>query len=171
MERALIAYKFLAAGAVGPFSGFRWRADEWVDAGGSDPCRRGIHACRPRDLPIWLDDELWEIELQGEIEQRERKVVAPRGRLTKRIDAWTPALAHEFGRSCARRTRKRVGFLPHLGGYAADVDHFVAAGRIPIAGFAAARAAERVAGPAAYDEERRTQAAWLSDRLDLGQRV
>jgi len=163
----VIAYKFLAPGAVGPFSGFRWQPQQWAEASGTDPCRSGIHACRLRDLPIWLDAELWEIELDGSIDERDRKIVAPRGRLTRRIDAWTPAAAREFGHFCARRTRRRVGFLPHLGGYAGDVERFVAEGRIPIAGFAAARAAERAAGPAAYDEERRAQAAWLCDRLGL----
>ena len=37
----------------------------------------------------------------------------------------------------------------------------------PIAGFAAARAAERRDGPAAYDDERGVQAAWLAARLQL----
>ena len=39
---------------------------------------------------------------------------------------------------------------------------------LPLAAFAAARAAELRDGPAAYDEERRLQALWLSDRLGLG---
>ena len=48
-----------------------------------------------------------------------------------------------------------------------DVDRFVAADRIPIAGFAAARAAELRDGPAAYEEERLLQGAWLAERLGL----
>jgi hypothetical protein len=55
-----------------------------------------------------------------------------------------------------------------LAGFVADVDRFVAAGRIPIAGFAAARAAELRDGPAAYARERSVQAAWLAERLGLG---
>ncbi len=62
---------------------------------------------------------------------------------------------------------ERVGFLPVLSGYVADVDRFVAQRRIPIAGFAAARAAERRDGPAAYEQERRVQAVWLAGRLEL----
>jgi hypothetical protein len=54
-----------------------------------------------------------------------------------------------------------------LSGYVGDVDRFVAQRRIPIAGFAAARAAERRDGPAAYGEERGAQAAWLAERLQL----
>jgi hypothetical protein len=163
----VIAYKFLDDGAVGPFTGFRWPVDEWVEADGVDLCSEGIHACRVRDLPMWLGRELWEIELDGDVVEQESKLVAARGRLTRRIDEWTDEVAHEFGRFCARRTRERVGFLPVLSGYVGDVDRFVAQRRIPIAGFAAARAAERRDGPAAYEEERGVQAAWLAERLQL----
>ncbi len=167
MEPGVIAYKFLDEGGVGPFTGFRWPVAEWVDAAGVDPCREGIHACRVQDLPLWLGRELWEIDLEGEVVEQERKLVAPRGRLARRIDAWNDDVAYEFGRFCARRTRERVGFLPVLSGYVADVDRFVAQRRIPIAGFAAARAAERRDGPAAYEQERRVQAVWLAGRLEL----
>jgi len=167
LERGLIAHKFLATGAVGPFTGFRWQPDVWVDAEVAAPCRQGIHACRPEHLPLWLDSELWEIELEGEIVAGERKLVAQRGRLTERVAEWTPGLAAEFGRFCARRTRRRVGFLPILGGFVFDVDRLVAQGRIPLAAFAAARAAELRDGPAAYGAERLAQASWLADRLGL----
>jgi hypothetical protein len=167
----LIAYKFLEVGSIGRFTGFRWTADTWIEAKATDPCRAGIHACRVRDLPIWLDDELWEIELGGEVVHGDRKIVATRGRLTNRIERWTPDLAYEFGRYCAKRTRERVGFLPFLSGFVADVDRFVAQNRIAIAGFAAARAAELRDGPAAYEAERSAQAAWLADRLGLEQSV
>jgi hypothetical protein len=167
VARKLIAYKFLGPGTVGRFSGFRWRSGEWVDADRSERCRYGIHACRIKDLPVWLDSELWEIELTGDILEGDRKIVAPRGHLTRPIEKWTPALASEFGRFCARRTRRRVGFLPSLAGYVGDVDRFVAQGRIPIAAFAAARAAELCDGPRAYDAERLAQAEWLADHLGL----
>jgi hypothetical protein len=167
LARELIAYKFLAAGATGRFTGFRWEAGRWIEAEAADPCRAGIHACRVRDLPIWLDDELWEIELAGEVIAGERKVVATRGRVTRRIEQWAPETAREFGRFCARRTRERVGFLPFLSGFVADVDRFVSQNRIAIAGFAAARAAELRDGAAAYESERLAQAAWLAERLGL----
>ena len=167
MADVVTAYKFLAAGAVAPFTGFHWRPGEWVEADGVDLCRRGVHACRIRDLPLWLDDELWEVELDGTVVEQQRKLVAQRGRLTRRIESWTPDAALEFGRFCSRRTRRRVGFLPVLAGYVGDVDRFVSERRIAIAGFAAARAAELRDGPAAYDAERAAQAEWLSSRLGL----
>ena len=61
MAAGVIAYKFLDEGAVGPFTGFRWPAREWVDAAGVDPCLEGIHACRVRDLPVWLGRERREL--------------------------------------------------------------------------------------------------------------
>ena len=167
----MIAYKFLASGSIGPFTRFRWEADTWVDATAVDPCRVGIHACRAVDLPLWLDEELWEIELGGQIVAGERKIVATRGRLTKRIERWTPTLSREFGRFCARRTRERVGFLPILSGFVADVDRFVAQNRMAIAGLAAARAAELRDGAAAYEAERRAQASWLAKQLGLRQPI
>ena len=167
MARNVIAYKFLTTGAVAPFTGFHWPVGEWVAAAGVDPCRQGVHACRIRDLPLWIQAELWEIELGGEIHEQARKVVAERGRLVQRVTGWNDGLAAEFGRFCAARTRERVGFLPVGSGYVGDVDRFVATGRIPIAGFAAARAAEWRDGPGAYDEERQAQAGWLAERLGL----
>ena len=163
----MIAYKFLERDAVAPFTGFHWPVGEWVEAAAVEPCRAGIHACRAADLPIWLGRELWEIELGGEVIEQERKLVAPRGRLSRHIDGWNEQAALEFGRFCARRTRERVGYVPVLSGYVGDVDRFVAERRIPIAGFAAARAAERRDGPAAYEQERRAQALWLAERLGL----
>jgi len=163
----LIAFKFLAAGAVGPFTGFRWQGDVWVEADDLQPCERGIHACRASDLLLWLNAELWEIELGGAIVEQTRKLVAQRGRLTHRIERWTPDVAREFGRFCAGRTRRRVGYVPFLAGYVADVDRFVAQNRIALAAFAAARAAELRDGPAAYDDERLLQAEWLAERLEL----
>ena len=65
----MIAYKFLRSGRIGPFSAFRWpEPGVWVHAQRDlVACQRGIHACRPSDLPWWLADELWEIELDGDV--------------------------------------------------------------------------------------------------------
>jgi len=164
----VIAYKFLRDGAIGPYTGFHWPVDEWVDAADPDPCRAGIHACAVRDLPIWLGPELWEIELDGEVVRHGRKLVARRGRLVHRVDGWNDVAIRDFGRDCVKRLRERVGFLPVLSGYAFDADRLARQGRVPLAAFAAARAAERRDGPPAYEQERRLQAVWLADRLGLG---
>lgn len=106
----MIAYKFLRSGRVGPFSAFHWpEPGVWVDASRDlAACRRGIHACRPSDLPWWLADELWEIELDGHVQRDEHKIVAPAGRLRSQIEAWTPACAQEYADACAWRTGERA---------------------------------------------------------------
>jgi hypothetical protein len=106
------AYKFLEHGAIGPFSRFAWPLPDdgapgaWVTA---EPppatCRSGIHACRVRDLPWWLSDELWEAELSGPIALAAHKATAAHGRLVARVAAWTPECAAELGDACAWRTR------------------------------------------------------------------
>jgi hypothetical protein len=167
VARVVIAYKFLKRGRTAPFTGFPWPLDQWVEGGPVETCRDGIHACRVRHLPIWMAAELWEIELDGEIVEQALKLVAARGRLTRRIDGWNDELLERFGRFCIERTRKGVGFLPVTSGYVGDVDRFVSQRRFAIAGFAAARAAERRDGPLGYDRERQLQAAWLAERLGL----
>ena len=106
----MIAYKFLRPGRTGPFSAFAWpEPGAWVDAG-RDPvaCRRGIHACRTRDLPWWLADELWEIELAGHVHVDEHKIIAAAGRLRAPIEEWTPACAQEYADACAWRAHERA---------------------------------------------------------------
>jgi hypothetical protein len=106
----MVAYKFLKAGRVGPFSGFRWpEPGEWVQATtGPVLCRAGIHACRAQDLPWWLGEELWVVELAGDARLEEHKIVAPAGRLRSRVGRWTPARAQEYADACAWRARDRA---------------------------------------------------------------
>ena len=93
------AWKFLDERSRGVFSGFDWptpaAADEpgdWVQANGPiAPCLRGIHACRSQDLGWWLSAQLWEIELDGDSTADDYSIVAPRGRLVRRIAAWPDA--------------------------------------------------------------------------------
>jgi hypothetical protein len=108
----MIAYKCLCAGGVGPFSRFAWPQPRdgapgpWVVApGGAERCRSAVHACRVQDLPWWLQDELWEAELDGEPSTGRHKVMAPRARLLRRVDAWDAACAQRFADACARRAR------------------------------------------------------------------
>ena len=116
--RNMIAYKFLRAGRIGPFSAFQWpEPDVWVRAAPDlAACRHGIHACRPSDLPWWLADELWEIELDGHVQVDEHKIIAPAGRLRSRIEAWTSDCAQEYADACAWRAQGRaVEALTHAG--------------------------------------------------------
>ena len=107
----MIAYKFLHRDGTAVFSGFTWpiptngRAGRWVEAP-VDPCRSGVHACRPGDLPYWAGEVLYEIELEGEIVEQRSKVVAARGRILRRVDAWDEAAAEEYTRRCADRAHE-----------------------------------------------------------------
>jgi hypothetical protein len=108
----MIAYKCLCTGGIGPFSRYAWplprdgRPGAWVvGPGGAAMCRGGMHACRPPDLPWWLQDELWEVELDGDVRAGRHKVVAPRARLVRRVDAWDAACAQRFAEACALRAR------------------------------------------------------------------
>jgi hypothetical protein len=106
----VIAYKFLRSGRIGPFSGFQWPdPGVWVrEPQDLAACKRGVHACRPSDLPWWVADELWEIELDGQVQTDAHKIVAPAGRLRSHIEAWTPACAQEYADACAWRAHERA---------------------------------------------------------------
>jgi hypothetical protein len=107
----VIALKFLRGGAIGPFSGVRWAAPAsgapgaWVQATGDAVCTERVHACRTGDLPEWIDAELWTVELEGAVAVQHGKLVADRGRLLARIEAWNPASACELATACALRAR------------------------------------------------------------------
>ncbi len=124
----MIAYKFLRAARVGPFSEFRWPdPGVWVRAAGNiAPCRTGIHACRTQDLPWWLADELWEIELEDEVQLEEHKILAPAGRLRTRIEGWTAACATQYGEACAWRARDRAMQALRIANHAEAADQLTA---------------------------------------------
>ena len=106
----MLAYKFTAPGGSGTFTGFDWPLPSGSEPGawvhtpdGVSVCAAGVHACRTAHVPYWLGPELWEIELSGEVVESAYKLVAPAGRLTRRIDGWPEAEA-DFARDCAART-------------------------------------------------------------------
>ncbi len=107
----MIAYKFLSDGRVGPFSGVRWPPPgEWLQATAAAgtharACMDRIHACRVEDLPEWMDSELWRVELDGDVTVDCGKLVADRGRLVERVEAWDAALMAAFAQACALRAR------------------------------------------------------------------
>lgn len=167
----MIAYKCLRAGAVGPFSGFRWPEpgpegpSPWVE---SEPsrCASGIHACTAEQLPYWLNWELWQVELGGEIMEGETKLVAERGRLLARVDAWGSELQDAFCRACSERVLARRGASEDLAGYHRDARTFLEGGEPPaMLALLAARAAEAESGEKARRMERRWQAQWLAEHL------
>jgi hypothetical protein len=167
----VIAYKFLRADGSSPFTGFRWelKADgigAWVEAP-VDLCQSGIHACRASDLPYWTGPVLVELELDGEIFESRSKLVAPRGRLLRRLSAWEDEVSEAYQAKCAERAHQLAArAAPDLDEWDELVDGVAGQGPGP-AGFVAARIAEEVDGPEGFAAERAVQAAWLSERLGL----
>jgi hypothetical protein len=192
----MIAYKFLRAGRLGPFSGFGWPLPgEWVSG--------HVNACRASDLPIWLSEELWVAELGGPVEEARTKLVAPRGRLLRQVSEWSEVTAGELAFACARRTRGHAAtvlrargmnsaaeVLHAFGledlpaaeqlveqgsarvrialGYAADAANAAITGAAAAAAYVAMVAAQHAAdSPAAAVRERAWQARWMRDRLSL----
>ncbi len=107
----MIAYKFLSSGAVGLFSRQAWpvpTADapgEWVRVDGElQPCLNGVHACPKTLLVEWLDDELWEIELDSPVLEADGELIARAGRLIRRHERWDGECAGAFVGHCVENT-------------------------------------------------------------------
>jgi hypothetical protein len=164
-------YKFLADDGHGVFSRFSWPLPHggpgaWVESEAVIPCRSGVHACRQADLPYWLAPALYEIELDGPLDEQAMKVVAPRGRLLRRIEAWNHETRDEYSQMCIARAGELAASAPEpLDGWAPTPDLSVQGPALM--GFMAARIAEELGGGDAYAAERLRQSAWLVERLGL----
>lgn len=167
-----VAYKFTRQGARSPFTGFAWPVGEWVEAQGEvGLCANGIHACRVEALPRWVDDELWRIEVDGIEQEHEGVLVARRGRLLDRVEAWDAETSRELARSCAALIVELAAkHEDPLLQRRAEMIPMIADGPDPSATalsmYTTAHAADEVV-PGSYWIERRRQADWLRDRLAL----
>ena len=183
-------YVFLSRERESFLTGVRWPAPAngepapWVEAGIDGPAD-AVRGHELADLTWWLDDELWEIELDGELRRVRRSLLGDRGRLLRRIDAWTPAAADDLTAACVGRIQehaveaRRSGAetaAEQLDGHAADAISYAREGRgARGAGVAAYIAAHAVAGgdrsapgyERRFDLEREWQAEWLKARLSL----
>lgn len=157
-------YKFLSTGRVGAYSGFVWPVGSWVEVEPPlVPTRRGIHACTLPDLPFWLDEELWIVELQGELLEDERMVVASLGCLVEQVRAWDRRLLGELASVCLARRCHDAALLE-------DATYWDdAISTVYMAANAAGLESERAGGSyeAGYLAERAWQADWVAGRLEL----
>jgi len=163
------AYKFLRPDGTGVFTGFHWPLPDggpggWVRAD-VDPCRSGVHACRPGHLPLWIGRALYEIELEGDITDDEMKLAASQGRLLRRIDAWDAQAYDDYTRMCADRGHE-LASAHGLDNWEAVIEPSVPEGGA-LLGFVAARIAEEIDGQQGYHRERAAQTDWLIQRLAL----
>jgi hypothetical protein len=164
----LTAYKFLAEDGMGVFSRFAWPLPNggpgpWVESE-VVPCRSGIHACRLIDLPYWVAPMLYEIQLDGPVDRQAIKVVAPRGRLIRRIEGWDDETREAYTQMCRARVSELAAVAKPAGLWAPRAGSTAGPA---LSGFMAARMAEELGGVDGYVEERMRQSAWLADRLDL----
>lgn len=136
-------YKFLRRGAVGPFSGHEWRQGEWVTASGElEACVNGVHVCRAEDLPYWLADELWVVDVEGERLEHGQKLVVCRAQLRSRVEGWPTPIGRELARDCVWRVRDlAVGELERTG--QPEAEELKACRSLSALGGAAGRAGRR----------------------------
>ena len=172
-------HKFLAAGALGPLSGFAWPMPSgaapgaWVEVEGPlAPCARGIHVCQPLDLAHWIHDELWELEADGKQTAGLDCLVVQRARLVRRIDAWADA-GPRFAEACVEHAAARIGFteLEPVTALMSDARYMATHGYVAMSAFTAALALSRLpaVGSSAYRRERAWQSGWLvTELLALG---
>jgi hypothetical protein len=123
----VIAYKFLSSDRVGLFSGVTWpEPGTWLEADGEvERCVSGIHAVHPEGLLGWI---------AGIVEDDGQELIAERGRLLERVEAWNETAARDFARACAARGREHVVEALRVEGYedearelgGLDVEGFVA---------------------------------------------
>jgi len=170
-------YGFLGEGAVAFLSGFRWpqpasgEPGGWVRAG-TDAPRQVVRGIPVEQLPWWLDDELWEVELEGRLVTEGRAVTGNRARLLRRVDTWTPEAAHDFVAACEQRVREAAlaDYVDDVVRYAEDADRPAAAAAVAayIAAHALAGGEKSASGyEAGFERERRWQVEWLKRRLQV----
>lgn len=103
-------YKTTLAGGVGRHSDFQWslptknKPREWMPRIETVlPCTSGYHFCRRKDLIQWLDTEIYEIEVRGQIARYYNKCICHQARLVRRCENWTAQTARLFVADCAER--------------------------------------------------------------------
>lgn len=179
------AYKFLARGALGAVTEFAWplpaaggEPGAWVIA--SSPvalCASGVHACRPRELAHWLHEELWLVELGGELREGVDCLVAERARLIRPLQAWQEGGARRFAHAARDHAAQLTAAGPEasrarLAQYVADSSAHLPHGATALAAFCAAMAVAWLEGAdhfdeAAYRRERVWQSEFIARDLQL----
>lgn len=167
-------YKFLAKGAMGPLSGFKWPAPRagtagaWVQPEGPlELCVNGCHVCRAVDLAHWLHDELWETEIDGEQVDGIDCLLVRRARLVRRIDAWHEGGAATFAEACAQHATEMADRAPPdpsvaVRGFLEDAFLAARTGFVAVSAYSSALAVAKLGAPSDQDDFYRQERAWQS---------
>ena len=174
----MIAFKFLARGAVSPTSRFVWpvpvssAAGAWVETTGPlEPCARGVHVCRAMDLAHWLDEELWELEADGDSIAAFDCIVVRRARLLRRIDAWSDGGAMRFAGACVERAETLLNATATQTSreLVDDAREAASAGYVSVSAYASALAVARRHAhedvEVSFRRERAWQSQWIAGTL------
>lgn len=173
-----VFYKFLARGALGPITEAAWPAPTpagpgaWLEAAGAiEECRNGVHVCRASDLSHWLHDELWRVEVAGELCDGRDCVIATRGRLIERIELWSQGGAQRFAEACRDHAAELVERTPsadltRLRQIVADASAHLPRGNTALAAYCSAMAIAWLHGGDHFDTVGyRQERAWQSELL------
>ena len=176
------AYKFLRRGAIAPISGVPWPTaasgpGPWMEVEGPlAPCRSGLHACRVESLAYWLHDELWEIELDGELARAEDLLVSRRARLVRHLEVWGSGVASRLLAASRAHAVDLVDAATPAGKERARLwiqaaGRHVALGNVALGAYTAAMAVARLDCEAAdvvrFREERLWQSGFIAAELGL----
>jgi hypothetical protein len=134
-----------------------------------------VHACGVAQLPQWLGDQIWTIELGGDVVDAGPALVASRGRLLGQLTAWDRTARVAFSLACARRAARFAERVATGGEVLELIDELAAAADAGEVGYwTAVLAGESVSGrrdgvdyDAEFAGERATQAQWLEAQLKL----
>jgi len=172
----VIVYKFMRPGARGLVSQQEWPGPgTWIEVGAGSlvACRHGVHVCRVQDLPYWIAEELWEVEIGDEWIDAPDALVARRARLTRQIERWT-AVCGDFGRACVARAREHVADHGFESGHPAaqylnEAEKFAHTENVVVAAYAAALVFGAAVGSAmeGYRAERLQQSMLLASAVGL----
>ena len=105
-------YKFLTRENTGRYSKFDFtpylptgsQPGPWLPkvTGKLKECKRGYHACRPKDILEWLDAQMWEVEYKNPPLEYDDKVNGKQVRFVRRIETWNERTVRLFAVWCAR---------------------------------------------------------------------
>jgi hypothetical protein len=149
---------------------------EWIEVNGPIAvCENGVHACAARQLAPWIGNELWAVELAGEILETQLVLVASRARLLAPVRAWDEDTRTRYGEACQSRASPLVAQRPDLQPLLARIQRATSFASAGAAGYWAAMlagdsVADRRSGPEyerGFAAERAAQADWLQAELSL----
>ena len=170
-------YKWTAPGGHAPVAdGYRyplpvkngdgtWTPGEWTEPANGDlkPRANGYHVCREMDLTNWINDELYECEIDGDQaacnDPGDSILCVRRVRLIRRVEGWNERTARLFAVWCARQAMALIPDPDPRSVAVVDTAERFANGRATADELAAARAA---AWDVAFDE------VWAAQDADRG---